>query len=114
MEIEPCRGEIWLVDLNPGRGHEQIGTRPALIISVDLFNHGPAGLVVVVPLTTRQKGIPFHVKIEPPEGGVKNVSFIKCEDVRSITKERLIEKWGVVTPATLSGVEARLKILLGL
>jgi hypothetical protein len=38
----PCRGEIWRVNLNPSRGHEQAGIRPALIVSVDMFNHGPA------------------------------------------------------------------------
>lgn len=114
MAIEPARGEIWLVDLNPGRGHEQTGTRLALIISVDLFNYGPAGLVVAIPLTTRDKGIPFHVKLVPPEGGVKSTSFIKCEDLRSIAKERLIEKWGAISPESMAAVEMRLKILLGL
>ncbi|MDX2212140.1 MAG: type II toxin-antitoxin system PemK/MazF family toxin [Oculatellaceae cyanobacterium bins.114] len=41
------RGQVWLADLNPVKGHEQAGKRPCLIISVDLFNQGPAGLVVV-------------------------------------------------------------------
>ncbi|WP_198471546.1 type II toxin-antitoxin system PemK/MazF family toxin [Acetomicrobium sp. S15 = DSM 107314] len=40
---EPSRGEIWLVDLNPLRGHEQAGRRPSLVISVNGFNYGPAG-----------------------------------------------------------------------
>jgi mRNA interferase MazF len=47
----PNRGEIWLADLNPTRGHEQAGARPVLIISTDPFNYGPAGLVFVLPLT---------------------------------------------------------------
>ncbi|MGI9951340.1 type II toxin-antitoxin system PemK/MazF family toxin [Moorellaceae bacterium AZ2] len=114
MELMPCRGEIWLVDLNPVRGHEQAGTRPALIVSVDPFNHGPAGMVVVIPLTTRDKRIPFHIRLTPPEGGVKSVSFIKCEDVRSISKERLIQRLGRVKPETVAAVEERLRILLGL
>lgn len=58
---EPSRGEVWLVDLNPVRGHEQTGRRPSLVISVDGFNYGPAGLVVIIPITTKAKGIPFHV-----------------------------------------------------
>ena len=49
----PSRGEIWMVDLNPTRGHEQAGVRPALVVSVDTFNHGPAGLAVVLPVTSR-------------------------------------------------------------
>ncbi len=34
---QPLRGEIWLVALDPTIGREQAGTRPALIISDDLF-----------------------------------------------------------------------------
>jgi mRNA interferase MazF len=110
----PSRGEIWLVDLNPVRGHEQAGIRPGLVISVDAFNHGPAGLVVMIPVTTREKGIPLHVGIKPPQGGLEQPSFIKCEDVRSVAKERLVRRLGRVTQETLAEVEDRLKILLGL
>ena len=110
----PCRGEIWLVDLNPVRGHEQAGQRPGLIVSVDLFNHGPAGLVVILPITTRAKGIPFHVRVDPPEGGLTKQSFVKCEDVRSVAKERLSRRCGMVSPDTMAAVDDRLRILLDL
>lgn len=110
----PSRGEVWLVDLDPARGHEQAGKRPGLVVSVDLFNRGPAELVVLVPLTARAKGIPWHVPVEPPEGGLEQKSFIKCEDVRSVAKERLSSRLGVVSPETLAAVEDRLRILLGL
>ncbi|QOV22770.1 type II toxin-antitoxin system PemK/MazF family toxin [Anabaenopsis elenkinii] len=111
---EITRGEIWTVDLNPVRGHEQAGKRPCLVISVDLFNQGASGLVVVLPVTSKDKGIPFHVTVKPPEGGVKIESFIKCEDVRSISVERLEKRWGTVSPEILTLVEDRLRILMGL
>ena len=113
-EKQPSRGEIWLVDLNPARGHEQAGKRPALVVSVDLFNSGPAGLMVVLPITTKEKGIPFHVEIYPPEGGLKEKSFIKCEDIRSISKERLLLRIGMVSLPTMEAVEDRIRILLNL
>lgn len=50
-----ARDEIWLADLNPVKGHEQAGKRPCLIISVDLFNQGASGLVVVLPITSKEK-----------------------------------------------------------
>jgi hypothetical protein len=31
------------IDLDPAVGRERAGTRPALVVSVDKFNHGPAG-----------------------------------------------------------------------
>lgn len=110
----PSRGELWLADFDPIRGHEQGGRRPALIVSVDQFNHGPAGLVVVLPLTTRARRIPSHVPVDPPEGGVTARSFVKCEDVRSISRARLSQRWGTVSTATLTAAEDRLRILLGL
>lgn len=111
---EPSRGEVWMVDLNPSRGHEQAGVRPGLVVSVDLFNHGPAGLIVVLPLTSVAKGIPFHVELNPPEGGVKVKSFIKCEHIRSVAKERLAHRSGRISGTTMAAVEDRLRILIGL
>jgi mRNA interferase MazF len=110
---DPLRGAIWTVNLNPTRGREQ-GIRPALVFSTDQFNQGPAGLVVVLPITGTARGIPLHVRIDPPEGGVKKVSFVKCEDVRSVSKERLGRCWGRVTSATLAEIEDRVRILLEL
>ena len=108
------RGDVWEVNLNPTRGHEQAGIRPALVVSVDTFNRGAAGLVVVLPITTMARGIPFHVPLIPPEGGVRRPSFIKCEDVRSISRERLIAPWGSVSGNTMNTVDDRLRILLDL
>jgi mRNA interferase MazF len=110
----PSRGEIWLANLNPGKGHEQKGIRPSLVISVDLFNHGPAELVIVVPLTTKNKSIPLHVKIEKGIGKLDKTSYAKSEDIRSISRTRLIKKIGSVKEKTLNEVLEKIKILLDL
>jgi mRNA interferase MazF len=102
------------LNLDPTRGHEQAGARPALVVSVDEFNQGPAELVVVLPLTTKDRKIPFHVRIEPPEAGLKATSFIKCEDIRSVSKDRLTRRFGAVSPRTIAEVEFRLRVLLKL
>ena len=112
--VPPARGEVWDVDLGPTVGREQAGRRPALVISTDAFNEGPAGLVVVLPLTSMDKGIPLHVAVEPPEGGLRRRSWAKPEDVRSISTARLARRRGAVTPATVAAVEARLRALLEL
>ena len=110
----PARGEVWLVDFDPTRGHEQAGKRPALIISTDRFNRSAAGLVIVLPLTSKAKNIRSHVPVRPPEGGLKSVSFIKCEDIRSVATERLARRWGRVSPDTLRAVDETVRILLEL
>jgi len=105
---------VWLVELDPTRGHEQGGTRPALVVSVDKFNRGAADLVVILPITTKDKGIASHVRIEPQKHGLRELSFIKCEDVRSISKKRLVTFCGTVDAKSLTEVEYRLRIILGI
>ena len=114
MIPSPQRGEIWLLDLDPTRGHEQAGRRPALILTVDGFNAGPAGLVMAIPVTKTIRPVPTHVIVRPPEGGVKMECSILCEALRSVSKERLVIRWGRISPATLAEVEDRVRILLGL
>ncbi len=110
----PARGEVWLADLNPTRGHEQAGRRPVLVVSEDLFNRGPAGLVIVVPTTSTLRGVPSHVVVSPPEAGLRKRTAILCEAVRSIAAERLVERWGKVGQPTMASIEDVLRILLGL
>ncbi|AGA31653.1 type II toxin-antitoxin system PemK/MazF family toxin [Singulisphaera acidiphila] len=114
MNPTPMRGEIWMVDLDPTKGREQAGRRPALVISVDPFNQGPAQLVVVIPISSTDRKVRSHVPIAPPEGGLDAKSFVMCEAMRSISKERLAQRWGAVSSSTLAGVEERLRFLLGL
>lgn len=111
----PRRGDVWLVDLSPTRGHEQAGLRPALVVSADAFNRGRAGLVFVVPLTTRARGIPTHVEVRPPAGGLHEPSWARCEDLRSVSIERLVSgPLGAVPAETLGAVGERLRLLLQL
>lgn len=111
---KPSRGEIWLVNLNPTLGREQQGIRPCLVVSADPLNHGPAELVIVLPITSRDKQIPAHVMVRPPEGGLKHRSFVKCEDIRSVSTIRLVEPWGRVAKETMEAVGYRLRMLLDL
>ena len=108
------RGEIWLANLDPTLGHEQSGFRPVLILSDNAFNQGLAGLTIVVPITSKERFVRSHVEILPPEGGLSLRSFIKCEDIRSISTERFIKRLGVVTAKTLHETELRLRYLLAM
>ena len=110
----PARGEIWLADLDPTRGHEQAGRRPVLILSEDPFNRSRAGLVIAVPITSALRSNPFRVRLSPMDGGLKVESDVLCEAVRSISKDRLVVRFGKVKAATLVIVEDRLRVLLGL
>lgn len=108
------RGEVWQVDFEPVRGHEQGRERPAVVVSADAFNAGPAALVVVCPITTRERGIRFHVPVEPPEGGLRARSFVLCDQIRTVSTERLMSRVGRLGTASLAGIDERLRILLDL
>jgi mRNA interferase MazF len=111
----PFRGEIWNADLDPTRGREQAGKRPVLVVSTDRFNEGPAELVVVLPITSRAKGIPWHVPLTASGGtGLRTDSFAMVEAIRCVSRERLAKRLGEASGAALGEVEKRMRILLEL
>ncbi len=113
MRVVRC-GEVWLAGLRPSRGHEQTG-RPVLVVSADPFNQSLAGLVLAVPFTTRRRGIPTHVEVHPPDGGLGDVSFARCEQLRALAADRLSPPpLGNVSRAVLHAVEDRRRLLLAL
>jgi mRNA interferase MazF len=103
-----------MIDLDPVRGHEQAGRRPALILSIDAFNAGPAGLLMVAPITSTMRGIRWHVPVTPPEGGLDRPSAILCEQARTVAAMWLGWRMGQVSGTTLSAVATRLRYLLDL
>lgn len=108
------RGEIWLVDFSDPVGREQAGLRPAVIVSADPLNESPAGVVIVVPVTTSRRGLPSHVEIEPGASGLDAVSYAKCEDVKSVSEERFVARLGIIDTEIAFQIRRILKFLLDL
>ena len=109
---EARQGEVWFVDLDPTRGREQAGRRPALVVSVDQLGTGPSELAIVVPLTTTARPTLSTWPSIRPEGGVRATSHAMPEMVRAISRERLVERWGMVRDATLEQVLQRVRLLV--
>lgn len=108
----PRLGEVWSVTFDPVRGHEQGGIRPGLVTSKDLFNRTPHTFCVLVPLTRTDRGIPSHVPIHPPEGGLRDLSFILFERVKSLNVSRLNRRLGTVDPSTVKRVQAMIGLFI--
>ena len=110
----PRRGEIWLVRLDPGIGSEIKKTRPALIISNDINNqHAP--LATVLPISDKgAKVYPFEVAISEGISGLSKPSKIKCQQIRTIDKERLVKKLGTVEKELMLDIEEALKLHLAM
>lgn len=71
-------------------------------------------MTIVLPITSVDKRIPFHVAVNPPEGGLTQASYIKCEDVRAVSTARLKRQLGRVTPDTMHQVADLVRALLDL
>lgn len=112
--MSASRGDIWLVDFGEPVGREQSGRRPAVVVSADPLNASRAGIVIVVPTTTTPRGLPSHIEIDPATSGLDEVSYAKCEDVKSISEQRLIARLGAVPDITLFEIARSLRFLLNL
>lgn len=112
--MTPRRGEVWLLDFGVPIGREQAGRRPAVVVSDDAMNDGPAGLVIVVPVTSTRRGLPSHVELDDHDTGLDEVSYAKCEDIKSVSERRLIARLGVVPVGAMFEVGRSLRYLLAL
>lgn len=106
------QGEIWDLYLNPVKGSEQGGRRPAVIISGNLLN-AHLQVVIVCPLTTKIKNYKGNVILESSKGnGLIELSEILIFHVRSVSKERLKNKMGSITAKQLSEIKQTLDDIL--
>jgi mRNA interferase MazF len=106
------RGDIWLVAFGEPVGREQAGRRPAVVVSATLLNDGASGVVIVVPLTTTRRGLPSHVEVDVGSSGLDHASYAKCEDVKSISVERLVARLGDAGSDAVFEVSKVLRFLL--
>ena len=112
----PRRGEIWDVNWSPGRGAEQQGTRPALVIQNDRGNASSNyPLTIVASMSRTERELPLHVRITPSEeNGLTDYTDVKCEQVMTIEKSRLLRRRGSISNEELARVDTALKLSLNL
>ncbi|HLF17558.1 MAG TPA: type II toxin-antitoxin system PemK/MazF family toxin [Candidatus Omnitrophota bacterium] len=110
----PKRGQIWLVDFEPAIGAEIKKKRPACIISNDISNEF-ALTVTVLPITDPGKRVqPYEVALGKSEVGLVKDSKIKCQQIRTIDKARLLKQLAVLPENKIKFVEKALAIHLGI
>lgn len=108
------RGEVYFVDLGQPVGHEPAFRRPAVVVSVDILNNGPGGLVVVVPITTVGYGLRSHVELEPESSGLDHTSYARCDQLRVVSVERLSSRQAIIGPDQMQSVDRALRFVLDL
>jgi mRNA interferase MazF len=107
----PRRGEVWLVNFYPGRGSEQQGVRPALIIQNNVGNQY-AATTIVAAITSTIKIYPVTVPLKKGEGGLKQTSVINLAQILTVGKSRLQRRLGALRTETLDQVNTSIRISL--
>jgi mRNA interferase MazF len=104
-------GDIVWVDLDPVKGSEQAGRRPALIVSGAIY-HGASRRAVICPITRNTRPWPFNVPLPP---GLETEGVVLVDQVRSIDRAgRLFGFVERAPPEVLASVRGQLAALLGL
>jgi len=80
--------QVWLVDFGNPVGHEEGGVRPAVVVGSATHCRFPIGMAIVVPLTTRDRGLDHQVRIASPESGLKRPSWARTEDLTAVSTQR--------------------------
>ena len=115
---EPIRrGDLFMVNWTPGRGSEQMGERPALIVQNDPFNvNSRFPNTVVATVSKSGRDVPTHVPVaRTDENGLwEDLSYVKCEQIMTISKERLGRRLGRITTEEIKQVSMALKRVLAL
>ena len=108
------KGDLYWADLDPTVGSEIAKKRPVLLVSNDVNNRF-SSTVSVVPITSNTEKIyPFEVRLLAGEGGLKNESKVKANQIRTIDKLRLGNRIGKLTDSRIRDVEEAILIHLGI
>jgi mRNA interferase MazF len=108
------RGEVYRIDLGHPVGHEPAFDRPAVVVSVDILNNGPGGLIVVVPVSSMAYGLRSHIELQPGTSGLDHPSYARCDQLRVVSTERLSARLGMLAPDELRAVDQALRFVLDL
>jgi mRNA interferase MazF len=112
--MKPRRGQVWLVDFADPLDGEPTWRRPVVVVSANALNESPAGVLLVVPITSSRRELASHVALEAGPSGLEGVRYAKCEETTSVTEERLVAHLGTVDGAALSAMTRILALLLDL
>jgi mRNA interferase MazF len=112
----PHRGDLYLVEFDPARGHEIQKTRPALVIQNNIGNqHSPVTIVAAITSKLSATPYPVEVVVAPTKGnGLSVPSAIQLSQIRSVDRERLVRRLGALDAAAMRKVDRAIKISLAL
>ena len=113
MSFSPLRGEVYWVDFGVPQGSETAGRRPAVVVQNNVGNRrSPTTIVAALGIRLPTRDYPFVVTLDARVLGEPAV--IHCEQLRTVTRERLGDKLGGLGAGDLARLDAALRASLGL
>lgn len=111
----PKRGEVYFVSLDPTLGAEIKKTRPAVIIQNNISNrYSPTTIIAPVTSKFDEELYPTEVPVQPPEGGLTDMSVILLDQIRTVDRRRLVCRVGKLKTRTIARIDNAVVISLGL
>ena len=109
------RGEIFYANLSPVVGSEQGGIRPVLIIQNNKGNlFSPTLIVAPITRNIRKKMQPTQVKVNIPHEDEMTPSLVLLEQIRTLDKERILQKICRLAEPDMEKVNQALKVSIGI
>ncbi len=105
-------GDVVWVQSEIAIGREQSGRRPALVVAGPGYLEVVDTLVLVVPITTVHRGWPNHIEVVGAD--LQQRSWAMSEQIRTISRERVVGRTGRANAATLAAVRTWLADFLDL
>lgn len=110
MTTMPLRkGELVWLSFDPTIGSEQAGYRPALVVSSDDYLKVIPRLVVVAPITNKDRRLPHHVEV-PGSASNKVQGFVMTEQLRTVDTRRIKKRAGFLRQEQREQVQSWIKI----
>ncbi len=107
----PRRGDVWMTNFSPGRGSEQQGVRPALVIQNNVGNQY-AATTIVAAITATIKPYPVTVVLEKGEGGLPRRFMVNLAQILTLDKARLQRRLGTVSQDYMARVNDAIRVSL--
>jgi mRNA interferase MazF len=107
-------GDVWLAHLDPTVGQEQGGRRPVVVVSSNGLHALPINMIVVVPLTSHDRGLVTQPRVANERSGLKRASFARPEGMRAVDSARLQRLLGQVSDSELADIRKVMRYFLDL
>lgn len=99
------RGDIFYADIDVGKGSEQNGRRPVVILQNNKGNRHSTTTIAAMITSARKKSLPTHVRVRKEDSGLKEDSIVLLEQIQTLDKKRLVNKVGRLGKVVMDQVD---------